>query len=219
MQYTILPYPIVKEATWLKLSDDREVNIMNKLLATGRLVNHFVGKGEHALFYKPTVWNYLSIFLDHPPAFDEYKNPIKQPKVKHILFDDSIERDAVFVLALGKVASMWWSATANGFDLTKGNITSMPIPANSEFLLTVSRLAPHFKEALNETIGYRKNAGAFYGNYDVRKIRHLTDQIDRLILEQLDLEDHWNTLQLFYAKFTKQSTDRTVLLEKPNFNM
>ena len=219
IRYVTLPSIITDKYIWLKLGTKQEINIIKALISTGFTVDDLTRPGTHILLYKPIVWNYLSVFIEPPPAYDEYRNLIDQPSIKEILFDNHIARDAVCAIALGKIASMWWSAIGDGFHLNKGDITSMPLPDKNGFLLKSANLAPSFQEALNETVGYRKNAGAFYGNYDARKIRYLTDQIDKYILEEIGLEDHWNTLQLFYAEFTKQSSNRSVLLEKPNFDM
>ena len=218
LRYTQLSQNIIDKASWAKLGTDEEVEIIDKLLELGNTVGDLKNdKGNCNVLYKATAWNYLSIFITPPPAYDEYGNRIEQSGIKELKFDDSIRRDAVCAVLLGKLASMWWSAIGDGFHLQAGHLKSMPLSARLGFLLEAAELIPQFQEALNRTVGYAKNAGAFYGNYDARKIRDITDFIDKLILEEIGIQKHWNSLQLFYAQFTKQSTDRSVLLAEPDY--
>ena len=214
MRYTQLHQ---RTASWIKLGTDEEVRIINKLLEYDNTIKSLTAKGTISIMYKSTAWNYLSIFIKSPPAFDNSRNPIEQRGIKVIPFEDRVLRDAACAILLGKIASMWWSATGDGFHLKAGDITSMPIPCNSDFLLKAAEYNSQIQEALVGTTGYTMNAEAHYGNYDARQIRHITDLIDKHLLKEIGLEDHWNALQLFYAEFTKQSTQRSVLLEEPNY--
>ena len=218
IQYTKLSQSIIDKAGWVKLGTNEEVKIIDKLLQLNNTVKNLMNnKGHYNVFYKATAWNYLSIFITPPLAYDEYGNRIEQSGIKELKFDDHIRRDAACAVLLGKLASMWWSATGDGFHLQAGHLKSMPLPAYLGFLLEAAELTPQFQEGLNGTVGYARNAGAFYGNYDARKIWYITDIIDKLILEEIGLEDHWNSLQLFYAQFTKQSTNRSVLQAEPDY--
>lgn len=219
INYSRLSEELERSERWLKIGSSQEGEILSRLLSTKSTIGNLTRNdgAEYALTFKTVAYHYLSSFIDCPPAYDLCGNPIEQTQLNQLPFSDSLSRDKAFVLSLSKAALLWWAATGDGFHLTKDNIISTPIPALSEFDLTVSELASQFQEALNETIGYTRNAGAYYGNYDVREIRHLTDDIDRLILKQIGLEDHWADLQLFIAAFMKRSGGRGALGELPDF--
>ena len=93
----------------------------------------------------------------------------------------------------------------------------MPIPASPEVHAEATAFADELQETLSQDLFYSKAVGGFYGNYDVKSVRHITDEIDRLILKSIDMEDYWEDLQLFYATFVKQTGEAgTVFKELPD---
>lgn len=217
IRYKNIPTKLRTNANWLKLGSSAETEILERLLSNNYTIGSLSKKGKYFLYYKPAVWNYLSTFIIIPPAFTLYGTPTEQTNIGCLEFPDASSRNTAFVLSLSKISLLWWASTGGGFTLTKGGFYSIPIPNQPSILKELEQLSSVIEENLYKTLGYRKNAGKWNGNYDVRKIRHLTDQVDRLILASIGLEDHWPALQLFYASFTKQSRDQSVLLKKPNF--
>ena len=220
LQYAVLSEQIKENmGVWPKIGSSLEMKLLNQLLLTGSTIRSLTKKeGSHNLYYKKAVWNYLSLFIEIPPAFDPDRKIISQiDKVGKIIFMEKSFRDVAFVYSLSKLALMWWAVIGDGYHLNQGWILSMPIPLNSILIEKLTKLAPVIDRNLRNTVGYRKNKGNFYGNYDIRQLRHLTDEIDRIVLKEAGLEDSWDTLQLFYASFTKQSSNKSVLLDQPNF--
>ena len=189
---------------WLKIHSPQESELMEQLMDKCSTIKSLTNNGEYRVYYKEISYNYLSVFLDVPPAVDKYGRPINQPKLDEISLSDKGTRDAAFVLLLSKTALFWWAATGDGFDLTKSVVCSTPV-VHHQLLQEIARLAPEIRVQLNETLVYAKNAGIVVGNYDARLIRHLTDQVDKLILRALDLEECWPALQLFSAAFGKST--------------
>ena len=216
LRHTILPEEIEYNSGWLKIGSSQEGQILRALISTGKTINSITG-GPHELTFKAVIWHYLSSFIDPPPAYDLYGNPIEQPAVKTLNFPTSELRNASFVLSLSKVALMWWSATGDGLNLPSGALGSTPIPESIRFLEDISQLAPDIQKGLKDTLKYVKNAKQWVGNYDVREIRYLTDEIDKRILSEIGLDDLWPNIQLFNATFMKQSGGKSALLEQPKF--
>ena len=218
IRYKNIPTKIRTNTNWRKLGSIAETEILERLLSNNYTIRSLSSnRGDYFLYYKSAVWNYLSTFITIPPAFTLYGTPTEQTNIGCLEFPDASSRNTAFVLSLSKISLLWWVSTGGGFTLTKGVFCSTPIPNQPDILKEIEQLSSVIEENLYKTLGYRKNKGKWNGNYDVRKIRHLTDQIDRLILSSIGLEDHWPALQLFYASFTKQSRDQSVLLKKPNF--
>ena len=122
-------------------------------------------------------------------------------------FADLQLRNAAFALSLSKLGLLWWMATSDEFDVTKSGLCSTPIPSDPVVLTAAASFAADLQSALEENQSFYRNANKWMGNYDVRKIRHLTDLVDRLVLESLGLENYWPDLQLFYATFMKQTRE------------
>ena len=208
LRYTDIPSKIESNLGWLKFGSPQEITIISNLL-NHTLISNLMDSGEYHLFYKKQTRYYLSTFLDLPPSYDANLREIKQSEIQNIEFPDSISRNFVFGFSLSKICLLWWAIQGDGFHVTKGDISSTPVPYGNYIVDKIIQLVPEIEEKLYSTITFTKNAGKSLGNYDVRKIRHLTDQIDKLILRELRLENHWPALQLFYSHFTKQATNHT----------
>lgn len=219
LSYAVLPKSFHdRMGVWLKAGSASEVQILDRLLSTDNDIKSLVNKkGNHNLYYKKAVSNYLSLFLTIPSAFDKDGNSVPN-KVGVIRFTEERIRDIAFAYSISKLALLWYSIIGDGYHLNSGWIYSIPIPASNYIDERLILLVPKIDELLKETLGFKKNKDIFVGNYDTRKIRHMTDQIDHLILEEFGLKDHWDKLQLFYAIFTKQSTDRVMLIPNPKFD-
>ena len=219
ISYSHLPKEVERSERWLKIGSSQEGEILNRLLSTNYTIGSLTSntRERYTLAFKTVAYHYLSSFIDPPPAYDLRGNSIEQPAVKRLLFSDSDSRDIAFVLSLSKVALLWWAATGDGLNLPCGALKSTPIPNQPEFLDLISRQAMTIQDALQETLGFVQNAGKWVGNYDVRKIRDLTDPVDQLVLRSIGLEDHWADLQLFIAAFMKSSGGKSALRELPNF--
>ncbi len=214
------PSPDSKQYSgWLKIGSPQERKIIHRLISTGLSIGDLTNSaGCHTLTFKAVIWHYLSSFIDPPEAYDLSGNPIDQPACKTLSFPDKHSRNTAFVLSLSKIALLWWAATGDGLNLPKGALASIPIPTNDHLLEDVAQLGPPIQEALKETIKFVKNAGYFVGNYDVRKIRHLTDPVDKKILEAIGLdEEYWPAVQLFNATFMKKSGGESALGELPDW--
>ena len=208
LQYTIVPSKYDNSSEWYKFGSSLEIKIVNKLLNYDWTIKDLLGESDdYQLYYKTVTRNYLSIFDQSPSAYDSQGRQIPQPQIKSLSFCNKQSLDAAFVVYQSKLCLLWWAITGDGFHVTKSGLCSMPIPNQEELLHSLSSYAEKIRVALYQTLSYVAVNHSRIGNYDVRKIRKLTDQIDKLVLERADLADCWFALQLFYAKFTKRSSD------------
>ena len=212
LRYTAIPPQLERTAGWIRLGSAREAKLLAKLVAEDKTIGNLISaprqRATDELLFKQTASRYyLSLFLTAPPVFDASGKEIKHTKVSKLQFVDIQFRNAAFVLSLSKLGLLWWMATSDEFDVTKSGLCSTPIPSDPTVLAAAASFATDLQDALEENITFYRNANKWMGNYDVRKVRHLTDQIDRLVLESLELEDCWLDLQLFYATFMKQTRE------------
>ena len=218
---TFTPVPdVLLEFGWPRLDGSDLRDLFAILVPVGRLGARSAGTA--ALRFKTTALYYISAFVHDPPSFDEYGAPVGQTKVGSIRFATESERDLALLVALGKIALAWWSATGDDFDVTSSGIESTPVALASLPSATRSsllELLPEIVRALDENIIYTKYAGKWMGNYDVKYVRELTDNVDRLILNGLGLGHYWEALELAYAHFMKATGERPgTLREIPRFS-
>ena len=207
LHYNLHPKHTNQYTGWYKLGSSQEITLLNRLLSCRTNIEFLTDEGTFLLFHKNVTNNYLSTFIHLPPAHDNNHNPVEQTAIQSTSFAKLEFRNSSFVFSNSKLALFWWASTGDGFHLTRSNLVSTPIPNQKHLLQKLSTLASTLQNSLEPTLEFVKKAGKYYGNYDVRKIRHLTDEVDKLILRELGLEDHWPALQLFYACFTKQATE------------
>ena len=82
----------------------------------------------------------------------------------------------------------------------------------------IAGISKAIEEALEENVLYTRYAGKWMGNYDVKAVRHLTDGIDQVVLEELGLGQYWPDLELEYVRFMKMTGERPgTRREKPDF--
>lgn len=206
LRYTTIPALNRTMIGWPKFGSPAEMNILDTLLSHTTIAELTV-RGEFPLYYKNATRYYISTFLKIPPAYNKFNKEVQQSQVKYITFSDARLRDYIFMFSLSKLFLLWWAIQGDGFHITQTDITSAPIFYQKEMVDQIIQQCPSLEAIYNDTLSFTKNAGKYYGNYDARQIRHLTDKVDQLILSEIGLEDHWPALQLFYAWFTKQATD------------
>ena len=218
LRYTKLPTLFCEQNHLPRIGSSSESEILYRLTKYGNKIENLCSRKSTLentqLGYKTTALYYLSTFVDEPPAKDLCGEPIKQSKVKYIRFRDPKARDAAFAFTLSKIALLWWAATSDEFDVTKSGLCSTPIPAGPQVHAEAASFADELQETLSQNLFYSNASGAYYGNYDVKSVRHITDEIDRLILKSIGMEDHWEDLQLFYAAFLKQTGEAGTVLRE-----
>ena len=115
------------------------------------------------------------------------------------------------VLALGKIALLWWAVTGDDFDVTASGLGSTPIGIDSiekDARTHLEALHWQVQDLMSENLIYTRYAGKWMGNYDIKCVRHLTDEADRLVLQSLGLGGYWEDLELEYVRFLKMTGER-----------
>ena len=213
LEYGALPPPLARSG-WTRTGNNRICKLFEELVVKGTTVGRSASVAtttSNAIRFKTTALYYISAFVSDPPSFDEFGTPIAQTKVGALHFPTPEMQRISNVLALGKIALLWWAATGDDFDVTASGLGSTPVGIDSlreDVRVQLEDLSSQIQELMNENVIYTRYAGKWMGNYDVKCVRHLTDASDRLVLESLGLGDYWEDLELEYVRFLKMTGER-----------
>ena len=196
---------------WARLDNPGLTQLFDVLLrGGGRLVSR-APLARSAFRFKSTALYYLSVFAIDPPCFDASGREIVQPQIGQLAIGDERDRNRALATSVGKISLLWWAATGDDFHLTAKGLASLPISLGSlapEILTRLDDLAGQLLREMPNHIIYTNYAGKRMGNYDLKRLRYLTDEIDRLILEGLGRSDDWENVELAYHRFMKMTRER-----------
>ena len=193
-----------------KLGDTRLLQTFESLLEsrTYRLKNDFSQTVQgHLLDFKQSAYNWLTLCVEQPPAYDSTNSRTAQTMYGRLRFRNSQDRDLAMLLTNGKLNFLWWAAIGDDFHLTQANIASSPIGLRGleEKREALLALLPDLESAMNTNLVFKLNAGKKIGNYNVAKCRHVTDRADKLWLEAAGLTDLWEDVELEHSLMVRTS--------------
>ena len=224
IEYATLP-PSLGTSSWARIGNSRIGGLFEALSAQGKTLRSGTTISKHTkpspLRFKTTALYFISVFVSDPPSFDESGTPIEQTKVGALYFPTSEVQRISCVLALGKIALMWWAATGDDFDVTASGLGSTPVGYESLTIGVRAQLGDlswEIQDLMKQNVIYTHYAGKWMGNYDIKCVRHLTDIADRLVLDSLGLGHYWDDLELEYVRFLKMTGERPgTTRSMPNF--
>lgn len=211
LAYARLPEDL-RRGPWPRTGSDRIASLLLALVSRGgRLGNKAGHRSGAPLGVKSIALYYVSAFSVWPPAYTMSGEPTPQTGIFNIGFLDEESRDFALAVALSKIGLLWWAANSDDFHVTASGLGSTPVDA--------AHVSPHTREAIlalsiaiqehmSDHLIYTKYAGKMMGNYDIKHVRHLTDQVDALLLEDFGLTEYLPDLALFYDGFAKQTGER-----------
>lgn len=206
---------------WPRLDSSRIADLFCGLVERGGRLDGGVRRGSYELRFKSIALYYISAFLKDPPSYDSRGRPIGQTGISSLRFRKKEERDLALIVALGKIALLWWAATGDDFHVTASGLGSTPVDVNALPVATRTQLgllSRQVVDALDGNIIYTKYAGKWMGNYDVKYVRELTDRADRLLLEACGFEKYWDDVEVAYSRFMKATGERPgTVREVPDF--
>jgi hypothetical protein len=210
LSYTPLPVSLERYG-WPRLDGMGIAELFDTLVSRGWRLDSDCRRGPQSIRFKTTALYYISAFVKDPPSFDSSGRAIGHTKVGEIQFPSAAPRDAALLVALGKIALVWWSATGDDFDVTASGLGSTPIRCSAlptELVHKLCSAAAKLQTAMAKNVIYTKYAGKVMGNYDIKCVRHILDETDVELLRALDLEKYWEDIELAYAHFMKATGER-----------
>ena len=184
--------------------------LFDVLTAKGSTIARAASRTGASLGFKQTALYYLSVFIEEPPSWEMDGTRIPQTKVGSLYFPDERTRDIAFVLLAGRLGVWWWGTTGDDFDVTTGLLKGFPIgpddvgSVGDQLVALAQKLSAEQQQHPLVT----KYAGKEMGNYDMSRCRHITDEADRLVLRQFDLDHLWPAVLLADASLAKVTGER-----------
>lgn len=120
--------------------------------------------------------------------------------------EDEIRTTAAAAL-MGKLAYLYWQAVGDDFDVMTW--TTLPLrqlaknSAGSEFASRAADLEAGIKSHYFVSL----NAGQYYLGIRFNQLRHLTDPVDKSLLEHANLDSHWRNLNVWYRQTMKATRE------------
>lgn len=210
ISYTTLPASLERYG-WPRLDGKGIAELFDILVSRGWRLDADCRPGSHHIRFKTTALYYVSAFVTDPPSFDDSGRAIDHTKVGALRFSSSSARDSALVVALGKIALSWWAATSDDFDVTSSGLGSTPIRCSAlptQLNNFLKSAAVELQKEMSKNVIYTRYAGKIMGNYDIKCVRHIIDELDIEILRGLGLEKHWEDIELAYAHFMKATGER-----------
>lgn len=199
-----------RSAPWPRLGSAQAAELYQSLTAAGRSVGNQVTRNGPGLGFKQTALYYLSIFVDEPPSWTVDGVRIPQSQVGSLYFANERTRDVAFALLSGRLGLWWWGTTGDDFHVTAGMLKSFPVaPSQVEGIADrLAELAAMLRAEQQRHPLVTRYAGNEMGNYDMSRCRHVTDKIDRAVLDHLGLLHLWPTVLLADAALAKVTGER-----------
>jgi hypothetical protein len=211
-QVDYLPLPSgLQRFGWPRLDNAALTDLLAALAAQPGQFARERSAERHKMRFKTIALYYISAFSEDPPSFDGRGRSISQTSVGEVRFASESERDAALAITLGKIALCWWAATGDDFHVTAKTITSFPLALSSlspQARQELAQLGQNMREEMKSHVIYTNYAGKKMGNYDVKRLRNLTDTADRIVLKDLGLEDRIESVELAYDRFMKMTGER-----------
>jgi len=210
LTYTALN-KVLRQFGWPRLGSPGVAALLEALVSRGGQLHRNDSHGDYDLRFKTTALYYLSVFVDDPPSYDVRGTAIPQTKVGSLNYRERLMRDRACAIALGKLGLLWWMATGDDFDVTARGLGSTPVDPHAvagPHGTRLDTLAKQLVAEMRQHVIYTKYAGKVMGNYDVKYLRDLTDQVDQVVLASHGLEGYWEDVELAYQHFMKMTGER-----------
>lgn len=195
---------------WPRLAS-RAIAEFHKILTSKKMrLKHAHRKSMNIVGFKNIALYYISSFLEEPPTWSLEGEAIEQTEVSELTFDYEEDKLIAFGITAGRIAVWWWGAFGDDFHVTSGLLYSIPIDPKKitknrkKILSLVRKLEKEQKKNPLVT----KYKGKWMGNYDMSRCRALTDEIDKLILEEFGLLSYWPDVLFADQTLAKVTGDR-----------
>ncbi len=204
------------EQPWPRLASLEIVELYKALLSKNMRLKHAYRKSKDIVGFKNIALYYISSFLDEPPTWSLEGEVISQTKISELTFDGEENKLIAFGVTAGRLAGWWWGALGDDFDVTGGLLYSIPVDPKKivknrkRIIVLVRKLEKEQKKNPLVT----KYKGKWMGNYDMSRCRNITDEIDRLILDEFGLLDYWPDLLYADQTLAKVTGERPGTLRK-----
>lgn len=208
-------------ASWPKVG---QAELMTFACAAPRGLGAMTRRTPYPMGFKKSGGYWLSVFVDPPRALDARRRPRPMPKLGELYFESEEGRYAALAISSSKAMLMWWVFHANEMDVTSSMLLSFPLAVTDlsekhrqELVGVGKRLDETLRQPGDHWLWtpYKRE---WRMNYDFTRLRHITDDADRILAPYVGLEACLPAFETEYKKFMKIGRDRhgTVRGELPD---
>lgn len=213
LTYRELPSPFVGTTNWPRLPNDGLAEVFARLSAgTGQLGDAFSDRGDHAIGIRANALYELTAFPENlAPRVWVAGMPEAQSMLRWVYVDGADERDLVLAVLLSKLALVWWHSNGDDLNVTRGVLASLPVNLKELTVEQRRHLVLSGCELRRRLPGVRtevKYNGRTVEGYAIRRLRDLTDQVDRTLACAFRYEQELPALEHAYAVVTRGLPER-----------
>lgn len=222
LQYVALPAKVRSKFGWLRVTSGDYLQIVEKADeapgALGSLIRSKSGSASVGFKQVPLYW--LSVYLKEPPAYQRDGRTAEQTGGSRVSVDNDAAALLFLAVAASKFAFVWWYSTGDDFHLTNtvlGKIPVDPSRFSEQGKTRLSVAATRLVADLPNHKLFTPYAGKYMGNYVLSEMRHITDDIDLVIAQELGFVELLPALEHAYACVYKPTGDRPGTLRRDPF--
>ena len=172
-----------------KLGSITQYHALKTLIAVKGNRPLFSASNEHKIGFSQAARNFVSVFIEDPPAIDASSLKLVAPsKIGYVKLEDEKTVLIALVALAGEFYLWYWLVRGDGFDVTKWVIADFLTclrGVSKDFASLLSELGLLLHERRFEALVYKKNAGRYVGNFNYRDLFEITRRADLLLASGL----------------------------------
>jgi hypothetical protein len=196
-----------------KLGSQVQARALKQLLSRGgslqdhlvRNLDNFKQEDQEAVrvFYFGVAYRWLTAAKSLPPSVSPGGQPVQLSGFSSLYFDSEAVSWS-YMAVLNSLLTFWfWLLYGDSFHVTKSLLSALPVDIDLLSRQSQNRLISLGKilqDEMSKRVFYNKMRGKVTANYDLLSCRHVTKEIDELLVKELDLgEDFLDDIQVFCA--------------------
>ncbi len=153
----------------------------------GRHISLLQDRNGINLYYKKVAYNFLSVSIVEPPAYNKDNLPVQQTGLGYFLIDRKYYK-YILLLFCGKFYLSKWLTYGDDFHLTEKDLLSFTFlfeTINEQDELKLNSLYEHLVNNISKTIQYKLNAGINVGTFNTSSLWNITDESDMIFYKYL----------------------------------
>tara|TARA_B100000003_G_scaffold134825_1_gene120972 strand:- start:498 stop:3734 length:3237 start_codon:yes stop_codon:yes gene_type:complete len=210
LRYGEIPSSLLQNQ-WPNLGNPNLVELVKYLNQLPKIASVQSKQGTHKLWYKKTARYWLPVSFKEPPTYSK-NNELLEGNTGFLPFSSKNVCDFITATMAGKLGYLWWGIYGDDLNVTRGLYESFPLLTSNDEKIQddLNRLTSELKTAMNNgDLLWNLNAGKWVGNYDNRMHSAITDELNALILNSMDLEDNMEALMLWHHQVMKATSAAT----------
>ena len=154
-----------------------------------------VSTTRFGLAFKVTALYMLGVYSKPPPVVTEEGEWTISKRDGWLYFPSSHHRDLALIILVGRWAYLWWCIFGDGFHVTRGLLWAVPCDIErlvsalscdmeaESLVIELLQLGRDLNVEMPKHLAWERKLGKKIGRYDLRKLRHITDEADWLLAQ------------------------------------